>query len=281
MARGRGPRDPRRPAHAVRLVPSWEIQILAAAGYGVFYANPRGSEGYGEAFNDANHRDWATDRCATCWPASMPWWPTGWRTPSGSAVTGGSYGGYLTNWIVGHDHRFRTAMTCRSVSDMNMLFTTGDIAGGDWAALEFDVTPWNARPISVRSRRSRMQTRSGRRSSSSTPNATCGRRSRQGEALFTVLRSHRRPVRLLRVPDETHELTRSGTFVSEGRESTARRGGLVRPLPGQGEARHATTPKVRGGRSGHELKRGSDGRESANARHTSVGSDLTAPIWIA
>ena len=36
----------------------WEFQVLAAAGIGVCYCNPRGSEGYGEAFNDANHRDW-------------------------------------------------------------------------------------------------------------------------------------------------------------------------------------------------------------------------------
>ena len=36
----------------------WEFQVLAANGIGVFYSNPRGSEGYGEDFNDANHRDW-------------------------------------------------------------------------------------------------------------------------------------------------------------------------------------------------------------------------------
>ena len=38
--------------------PSWEFQCLAGAGIGVWYANPRGSEGYGQAFNAANHRDW-------------------------------------------------------------------------------------------------------------------------------------------------------------------------------------------------------------------------------
>ena len=53
--------------------------------------------------------------------------------PERLGVTGGSYGGYLTNWIVGHDDRFRAAMTCRCVSDMSMLFLTGDISGGDWA----------------------------------------------------------------------------------------------------------------------------------------------------
>ena len=62
--------------------------------------------------------------------------------PDRLGVTGGSYGGYLTSWIVGHDDRFRAAMTCRSVNDMSVLFTTGDISGGDWARLEFGATPW-------------------------------------------------------------------------------------------------------------------------------------------
>ena len=60
--------------------PSWEFQTLAAAGIGVFYCNPRGSEGYGEAFNDANHRDWGPGPRATSWPASTLSWPTAWRT---------------------------------------------------------------------------------------------------------------------------------------------------------------------------------------------------------
>ena len=54
--------------------------------------------------------------------------------PERLGVTGGSYGGYLTNWIVAHDQRFRAAITCRSVSDMAMLFLTGDISGGESGA---------------------------------------------------------------------------------------------------------------------------------------------------
>ena len=82
--------------------------MLAAAGIGVFYCNPRGSEGYGEAFNDANHRDWGPGSDARrAWRASTRSWPTAWPIPTGSGVTGGSYGGYLTSWIVGHDQRFR------------------------------------------------------------------------------------------------------------------------------------------------------------------------------
>ena len=108
---------------------SWEFQLLAAAGIGVYYCNPRGSEGYGEAFNDANHRDWGPGPMRDVLAGVDALVADGLADPERLGVTGGSYGGYLTNWIVGHDHRFRAAMTCRSVADMSVLFTTGDISG--------------------------------------------------------------------------------------------------------------------------------------------------------
>jgi dipeptidyl aminopeptidase/acylaminoacyl peptidase len=113
--------------------------------------------------------------------------------------------------MIAHDDRFRAAMTCRSVSDMAMLFLTGDISGGDWARLEFDTTPWDDpayyREISPISYAARIRTPLLIQHSERDIRTTMG----QAEALFTVLRSLRRPVRLMRVPDETHELTRSGT----------------------------------------------------------------------
>jgi dipeptidyl aminopeptidase/acylaminoacyl peptidase len=131
--------------------------------------------------------------------------------PDRLGVTGGSYGGYLTNWIIAHDDRFATAMTCRSVSDMTMLFLTGDIGGGDWAALEFDVMPWQDpgyyREISPITYAHRTTTPLLIQHAERDLRTTIG----QAEALFSVLRANKRPVRLLRVPEETHELTRSGT----------------------------------------------------------------------
>ena len=123
--------------------PVWEFQVLAANGIGVFYSNPRGSEGYGQEFNDANHRDWGPGPTRDVLAGVDALVADGLADPDRLGLTGGSYGGYLTNWIVGHDQRFRAAMTCRSVSDMAMLFLTGDISGGDWARLEFEVTPWD------------------------------------------------------------------------------------------------------------------------------------------
>jgi len=131
--------------------------------------------------------------------------------PDRLGLTGGSYGGYLTNWIIGHDDRFRAAMTCRCVSDMSMLFLTGDISGGDWATLEFEATPWSDpayyREISPLTYADAIHTPLLIQHSERDIRTTVG----QAEALFTVLRTLRRPVRLLRVPEETHELTRSGT----------------------------------------------------------------------
>ena len=191
--------------------PIWEFQVLAAAGIGIFFCNPRGSEGYGQAFNDANHRDWGPGPTRDVLAGVDALVADGLADPDRLGVTGGSYGGYLTNWIVAHDQRFRAAVTCRSVSDMGVLFTTGDISGGEWARLEFDATPWDDpayfREISPLAYADRIRTPLLIQHSEQDIRTTIA----QAEALFTVLRSHRRPVRLMRVPDETHELTRSGS----------------------------------------------------------------------
>ena len=191
--------------------PSWEFQLLAASGIGVFYCNPRGSEGYGQAFNDANHRDWGPGPMRDVLAGVDSLVAEGLADQDRLGVTGGSYGGYLTNWIIAKDQRFRAAMTCRSVSDMTMIFLTGDISGGDWANLEFEATPWTDpayyREISPISYAKAIRTPLLIQHAEQDLRTTMG----QAEALFTVLRSYRRPVRLMRVPEETHDLTRSGT----------------------------------------------------------------------
>jgi dipeptidyl aminopeptidase/acylaminoacyl peptidase len=130
--------------------------------------------------------------------------------PDRLGVTGGSYGGYMTTWIIGRDRRFRAAMACRGVNDMSMLMLTGDIAGGDWARLEFGAAPWEDpeyyREVSPLHLASEMRTPLLIQHAEQDLRTTVG----QAEALFTVLRSLRRPVRLMRVPGESHELTRSG-----------------------------------------------------------------------
>ena len=92
-----------------------------------------------------------------------------------------------------------------------MLFQTGDISGGEWASIEFGKFPWDD-PEYFRSI-SPISLAPGVRAPLLIQHAERDLRCTiaQAEALFTVLRSHRRPVRMMRVPDESHELTRSGT----------------------------------------------------------------------
>ncbi len=191
--------------------PVLEFQVLAAAGIGVYYCNPRGSEGYGREFNEANLRDWGPGPTRDVIGGIDALVADGLADPERLGVTGGSYGGYLTNWIIAHDQRFRAAITCRSVSDMTMLFLTGDISSGDWARLEFGKTPWDDpayyREISPITYADGIRTPLLIQHSERDLRTTVG----QAEALFTVLRSKKRPVRLMRVPEESHELTRSGT----------------------------------------------------------------------
>ncbi|MBA2382723.1 MAG: S9 family peptidase [Chloroflexi bacterium] len=191
--------------------PMLEFQLLAATGISVFFSNPRGSEGYGLEFNEANIRDWGPGPMRDVIAGIEAVVDDGLADSARLGLTGGSYGGYLTNWILGHDDRFAAAMTCRSVSDMGLLMLTGDISGGFWAKYEFKTTPWDDpayfREISPIAYADRIRTPLLIQHSERDIRTTIG----QAEQLFTVLRSKKRPVRLLRVPEETHELTRSGT----------------------------------------------------------------------
>ncbi len=213
----------------------------------MFACNPRGSEGYGQAFSDANHRDWGPGPMRDVLAGVDALVADGLADPDRLGVTGGSYGGYLTNWILGHDRRFRAAMTCRSVSDMGVLFTTGDISGGEWARLEFDTTPWDDpgyfREISPLAYADRIRTPLLIQHAERDIRTTVA----QAEALFTVLRSHRRPVRLLRVPEETHELTRSGTPFRRV-ENLRIVEGWFRHFLVEGKRGLPPLPRVRGGR---------------------------------
>jgi len=191
--------------------PFWEFQVLAASGMSVFFCNPRGSEGYGRDFSEANLADWGDGPMRDVLAGVDALVADGLADPARLGVTGGSYGGYLTNWTVAHDPRFAAAVTCRSVSDLSMLMLTGDLGGTDWAKHEFGAYAWES-PDLYREQSPLTHARNIRtplliQHAEQDLRTTIG----QAEALFSVLRKHRRPVRLMRVPGESHELTRSGT----------------------------------------------------------------------
>jgi dipeptidyl aminopeptidase/acylaminoacyl peptidase len=95
-----------------------EFQILAAQGWAVFFCNPRGSTGYGEKFERGEINNWGVmdyqDVMAGV-DAALKHYE--WIDPINLGVTGGSYGGYMTNWIVSHSNRFKAAVTLRSLSN--------------------------------------------------------------------------------------------------------------------------------------------------------------------
>jgi acylaminoacyl-peptidase len=132
-----------------------ELQLLAAEGYVVVYSNPRGSKGYGEAHCAAIRGDWGTkdwDDMQTLirWMQHQPY-----IHPGQMGVMGGSYGGYMTNWIIGHTQDFKCAVTDRCVSNMVSMAGNSDFPfnkdgyfrGVAWGDLEEIRELWRQSPI--------------------------------------------------------------------------------------------------------------------------------------
>jgi len=215
-----------------------EFQLLAASGYGVIYTNPRGSQGYGQAFTAATRHDWggkdyedlmrAVDYALETFP---------WIDPDRLGVAGGSYGGFMTNWIVGHTQRFRAAVTMRSISNAYSQWGTSDLAyqKGFW---EYPGDPWECpgfylerSPITyVR------QIRTPLLILHSENDLRCP--IEQAEQLFVALKKQGTPTLFVRFPGESHDLSRSGQpkhRVERLRHILAWFGTYLAPGPGQGE----------------------------------------------
>lgn len=95
-----------------------EFQVYAAKGYGVLFTNPRGSTGYGQKFERGINMEWGSkDYIDMMNGVDAALTKYAWIDKDRLGVTGGSYGGYATNWIVGHTDRFKAAVTLRSVSN--------------------------------------------------------------------------------------------------------------------------------------------------------------------
>ncbi len=95
-----------------------EFQVYAAKGYAVLFTNPRGSTGYGQKFERGIVGEWGgKDYIDIMNGVDAALKRYSWIDQERMGVTGGSYGGYMTNWIVGHTNRFKAAVTLRSVSN--------------------------------------------------------------------------------------------------------------------------------------------------------------------
>jgi len=189
-----------------------EFQVYAGAGYGVVFCNPRGSSGQGTEFGRAIVGDMggpdyhdvmaAFDAALRC----MPWADT-----ARLGVLGGSYGGFMTSWVVGHTRRFAAACSERAVNDWYVFFGTSDIgATFTQRYLGERATPYDDVEAVLRQSPSTYvrDIRTPLLILHSEDDLRCP--ISQAEALFVPLRKLRRDVEFVRVPDENHELSRGG-----------------------------------------------------------------------
>jgi len=185
-----------------------EWQILAARGYVVFFCNPRGSDGYGTKFASANHAAWGESDANDILSGIDTVVKRGYIDAKRIGVTGGSYGGFMTVWLIGHDQRFATAVSQRGVYDIAHFHGTTDQP--ERAEIEFDGLPWRkpehfwkhsplAYVDNIHTPLLILHSDNDFRAPVS-----------DAEQLFTALRRLRRRVQFVRYPREGHELSRSG-----------------------------------------------------------------------
>ena len=185
-----------------------EFRVQAAAGYLVLYTNPRGSTSYGQAFADCIQYKFPGVDYDDLMAGVDFVLARGCVDESRLGVTGGSGGGLLTNWIIGHTDRFAAAITQRCVADWAGMFYSCDFAmfqpfwfrGAPWEYPQdfHDHSPVNLLP-KIHTPLMVVHSEEDWR----TPIA-------QGEAMFRGLLYQKKPVVMVRFPGENHELSRSG-----------------------------------------------------------------------
>lgn len=187
-----------------------EFQLLVANGYAVYYINPRGSSSYGEDWASAvgghyGERDYqdimeATDHVIKHFPVDT----------KRVGVTGGSYGGFMTNWIVGHTNRFKAAVTQRCISNFISFFGTSDI-GWRFPQEELGGLPWDE--LDNYWKRSPLAYVKNVKTPTLIIHAEEDWRCpiEQAEQFFVALKMVGVDTELVRFPGESHELSRSGS----------------------------------------------------------------------
>ncbi|WP_298006688.1 MULTISPECIES: S9 family peptidase [Anaerolinea] len=186
-----------------------EFYYLASQGFVVYFCNPRGGRGYGEAHAGAIHGNWGDRDYADlmAWADYVSQLPYIDTTRMG--VTGGSYGGYMTVWIIGHTQRFKAAVTQRCVSNFISMWGSSDF---NWHfQKELNNQPpfealqyyWERSPISYIG-------------NARTPTLVLHNEMdlrcpiEQGEQVFVALKRLGVETEMVRFPEEFHGLSRNG-----------------------------------------------------------------------
>jgi dipeptidyl aminopeptidase/acylaminoacyl peptidase len=187
-----------------------EFQLFASRGYGVVYCNPRGSGGYGYDFKKANYRNWGVgpgeDILAVCSEAEK----LDWVDPDRLVVTGGSYAGYMTAWLVTQDHRFKAAVAQRGVYEISVFF--GESNAYRLVPTHYGGYPWEEEVREYLDANSPLTHVANIRTPLLIIHSDRDLRAGviQSEMLFRSLKILNKPVEYVRYPQEGHELSRSG-----------------------------------------------------------------------
>ena len=208
-----------------------EMQTLAAMGYYVMYCNPRGSSGYGEDFADIRgcYGTVDYDDLMAFVDHVLEQYPRIDRKRLGAM--GGSYGGFMCNWIEGHTDRFAAICSMRSISnwisdfgnsELGVTFDPNEMAATPWDGVE---RMWEMSPLRYADR-------------AVTPilllhstgdNNCC---IEQGLQMFTAMKYHHVPSRMVVFDGESHSLSRRGTPAHRIRRLTEIRDWFERYLHG-------------------------------------------------
>jgi dipeptidyl aminopeptidase/acylaminoacyl peptidase len=189
-----------------------EFQVLAAQGYVVVYSNPRGSKGYGEGFCEAIRRDWGVKdwqdvAAVKDWMKKQPYIDS-----KRMGVMGGSYGGFMTNWAIGHTNDFVGAITDRCVFNWVSMAGNSDyplnrddyFGGCAWGPLENLKDLWRQSPAAYFDR-----VKTPTLIIHSEGDLRCN--VEQAEQVFYVLKQMGVPTRFVRYPaNSSHGLSRNG-----------------------------------------------------------------------
>ncbi len=186
-----------------------EFQWMAAKGYVVLYTNPRGSTSYGQDFGNIIQYNYPGDDYKDLIAGVDEVVKRGYIDTTKMGVTGGSGGGVLTNWTVGHTTRFAAAVSQRSIADWAGFWYTADFTL--FTPTWFRAAPWedpkdfvNRSPITyIKNVTTPMMFIEGEADWRTPANEG-------GEVMFRALKYRKIPTVMVRFPNESHELSRSG-----------------------------------------------------------------------
>jgi len=183
---------------------TYEFQLAAAQGYIVFYCNPRGSQGYGQEFTDEVTLDYGGSCYRDIMAGIDHMISLGFVDENRLGVTGLSFGGWMTSWIIGHTDRFKAAIPVAPFVNMFSFYgTTDEQFFPEW---DFGGPPYTPELREIYEKNSPLNNATNFKTPTLILHGEADWRCHitEGEQLFTALKKMGVPAALARFPNEPH-----------------------------------------------------------------------------